>query len=113
MKVMYKTMMNTGSKILGDFKTYVSLDLVFCCESMENMFNDRIRFADAEFSDGNTPEVCVAVTSYGDSTEMFISYCPFCGEKIECIEAKRVAIKYKKRRKTRTVEEAYEVEVKP
>ena len=124
MKVYYKTI-NDGEDLgyhgfKNDYRiTYKLFDekTIFCCDSMKESFEDGypISFGEKDTSLNTNNKVCIYWYSYGYD-EYNIDYCPWCGEKIECIEDKRVLIKKKKKvvkvpAHEKVVEKEYEVEI--
>ena len=112
MIVKYKTMKHEESRIFGQYASYKELDVTHCCRKMSDLWNDRVHFANVENAEGYMAQVCIEIPTYEGNTELFIDYCPFCGEKISCEETVKVAVKTRKKRKTTTVTESYEEPIK-
>lgn len=116
MKIKYKTKVDDESYLSH---TYKDLEKEFCCEEMKEAFEERfIIFGEADTSINANNDVNILKCSpYPEGAvwdEMAIKFCPFCGEKIETIEVKRVKIirKEKKVEVTQETEEEIEIPIK-
>jgi len=75
----------------------------FCCDEMKDCIRGGYPLC---FSDYVFPEPCYNVyvpDGYGESDDIEVKYCPFCGEKIEYEEVEK--IRYKKIKSFDYVEE--------
>ena len=66
---------------------YVEEDVKFCCEMMENYWEEPVfSFPEGDYSKFS-PFVCLRQYSWEDwESVSLISFCPFCGTEIKCIE---------------------------
>ena len=109
MKVTFKAVVDGGMVRYDDGQAEEP-----CCKEMSSAFGIFITFGNYDFPASGVASVCIETKQYGAEDDYTpISFCPFCGQRIECVETKRVRLVKTPKTVTSTTYETREEEIGP